>query len=347
MPAGHAGLLLPPDVIQPVFVRFQRDSRHVMAVLDGHPDYEAVEAMIQDRPAGGHAIRAIITRHDQSQIDHVNDPALLDEMRGADRTLYQRPIALQLETASGGRRRARLAFRSMADEEVVLGVTTVGPADARGAGLTDPGGHSATVSLPLMWRGASALAGPETEIWVAGIRYLARARAGSGPPGARQGYYSEPHLMGVVRAGIVRLKRLGRPARLAPGEAWIFADGGREVVWRIVARASDGLLRIEKDGGEAETVHARPCGDTLALIDVMRHSGDGGPLTLHFTDDGRFAVAIPEAGQLMVGQASTTALGEGAVIRLAPEEPAWAASRAVGVECTWDGDDFTFTTTIG
>ena len=38
--AVHAGLLLPPQVIQPFGLRFIRDDLHVMAYFDGHPEYE-------------------------------------------------------------------------------------------------------------------------------------------------------------------------------------------------------------------------------------------------------------------------------------------------------------------
>ena len=37
--------------------------------------------MIRRRVEGDWSIRAIVTRHDQTQIDHVNDAALLAQMR--------------------------------------------------------------------------------------------------------------------------------------------------------------------------------------------------------------------------------------------------------------------------
>lgn len=69
-------LLMPAGVLQPFQLRFRRDDLHVMAFFKGHPEYEAVEAMILARPDGENSIRAIITRRDQTQIDLVNDDAL-------------------------------------------------------------------------------------------------------------------------------------------------------------------------------------------------------------------------------------------------------------------------------
>ena len=115
-------LLMPPGVLQPFPLRFRRDDLHVMAFFEGHSEYEAVEAMIRVRADGGCSIRAIITRHDQSQIDHVNDDVLLADLRGTDRERCRREIDLDLESLAAGRR-ARLAFRSSAGEHVVLDVS--------------------------------------------------------------------------------------------------------------------------------------------------------------------------------------------------------------------------------
>src|SRR5579864_1243394 len=99
MPAATAavrGVLLPPGVIQPFFLRFTREDWHVMAFIEGHPTYEAAEAMVRAKPEGGWAIRAIITRHDQSQMDHLNEAELTAAMRGALREVFARDIDFTL-----------------------------------------------------------------------------------------------------------------------------------------------------------------------------------------------------------------------------------------------------------
>ena len=70
--AGEAGIVLPPDLLQPFLLRFRREELHIMAFFSGHPDYEAVEAMISYRADGTPSIRAILTRHDQSQMSGAN-----------------------------------------------------------------------------------------------------------------------------------------------------------------------------------------------------------------------------------------------------------------------------------
>src|SRR5262245_39967741 len=148
---SEAGIILPHDLLQPFLLRFRREDLHIMAFFSGHPDYEAVEAMIRYREDGTPAIRAILTRHDQSQIDHVNDDDLSAEGQSVTRQTCRRDIALAVD-AVPGRRHARLEFDSHAGESVVLDISTVGEPDAGRGGVSDPGSHSPNSSLPLMRR---------------------------------------------------------------------------------------------------------------------------------------------------------------------------------------------------
>ncbi len=160
-PAGD--VLLPPDVLQPFPLHFRRDDLHVMAFFQGHPTYEAVEAMIRLGADGRHAIRAILTRHDQSQIDHINDAELLASFQGTERECCRRDIDLQLESL-GEARRARLNF---ARRKTNVSFSTWSPAVdpiPRAADWSTPAAHSAHSSLPLMWRDAEhALADPSNQ----------------------------------------------------------------------------------------------------------------------------------------------------------------------------------------
>ena len=135
--AGEAGIVLPPGLLQPFLLRFRREDLHIMAFFSGHPDYEAVEAMIRYRGDGMPSIRAILTRHDQSQIDHVNDDDLSAEGHGVTRQTCRRDIALAVE-ALPGRRHARLQFDSHAGEPVVLDIATAGEPDPGAAASPIP-----------------------------------------------------------------------------------------------------------------------------------------------------------------------------------------------------------------
>jgi hypothetical protein len=76
---------LPADLVNPLALRYVADDVHVIAFFGGHAHYECVEAMFSARADGTHAVRAILTHHDQHQVDHVNDDGLLAMAAHAER----------------------------------------------------------------------------------------------------------------------------------------------------------------------------------------------------------------------------------------------------------------------
>jgi len=337
--ATPIGLLLPPGVVQPFFLRFNRDDWHVMAFLDGHPTYEAVEAMAARRFDGAWAVRAIITRHDQSQIDHVNDVTLLAAMRGARRQVTQGDIDFDVDE-SAGPPQARLSFDSADKERVELRLTAIGPPDPRGAGLTDPGNHSPDVSLPLMWRAASTLAGDGTSVTVAGRRFEPPMKVLRPGFTAREGFMTRGHSLGVIRAGQVRMRRLTPPAAFNPGAQWDFEIEGEEVFYRITEHTAAGVLTIERQGAAREMITARLRGERVELIRVA--VPDEGGLTLTFAE-GRFDLRVEGAAGLVAGRVEA----DKDAVSLLPETPDWAKRRVVRVEMAQAAEVMTVTTTVG
>jgi hypothetical protein len=344
---GTAGLRLPADVVQPFLLRFRRDDLHVMAFFNGHPRYEAVEAMIQHRPDDTSSIRAILTRHDQTQIDHVNDEELLQEARGVHRQTCFRDIDLSLGD-SGDKRQARLAFTSHADEQIVLDLTSVGVPSPDRAGLTDPGGHSPTTSLPLMWRGASALAGPQTTVTVDGVDYEVPVRISRPSFVAHEGYYTEHHAMAVIRAGTTGLRLRSKPVLFDAGAAWVFENEGREAVYQIAARSADGQLTIANDAA-GEIITGVMADDRLAIRQIRRVTGGAhkSGFTLSFGDDRSFRLSMDGAGDLVAGEVGVVDNADGCVISLVPVRPAWAVARRVTVTCSRSDGQLLAVTTIG
>jgi hypothetical protein len=158
---------------------------------------------------------------------------------------------------------------------------------------------------------------------------------------AHEGYFTAPHAMGVLRAGTVTSRLLSQPERLGAGAEWVFERGGRAVVHRIVEARADGLLRIETPDGSGETVLARAIDGQLEVSEV---SIEG--LVVRF-DRGHFSLTMDGAGDLVGGRVAMAQSPTGSVIILRPNRPAWAASRAVRVACTRDGDTMRAVTTIG
>src|SRR5207302_11057732 len=172
----------------------------------------------------------------------VNDDDLSAEGHGVARQTCRRDIALAVE-AVPGRRHARLEFDSHAGEPVVLDITTVGEPDPKRGGISDPGSHSPNSSLPLMRRRASTLAGPQTAVFVGGKRFEVPVKISSGPFVAHEGYFTEGHAFGAIRAGTISCRLTTRPNRRAVGEEWIRESDGHVIVYRIENSTPDGKVR--------------------------------------------------------------------------------------------------------
>jgi len=342
--AGAA--LLPSDVLQPFPLRFHRDDLHVMAFFQGHPTYEAVEAMIRLGADGRHAIRAIMTRHDQSQIDHINDVELLASFQGTERECCRRDIDLQLESL-GDARRARLQFRSSQDERVVLDLVTCGRPDPTRGGLVDPGKHSASSSLPLMWRGASTLAGSRTKVTIDDIEFVVPVRIRAGQFTAHEGYYSEHFSMAAIRAGTWSARLLKKPDHLRVGAEWVFRQGTSDTTYRVMAL--DAGLSIAKLDASGEMITAKAIGSRLALarIALAPETGAKDGLVLAFDGNGGFDLSIEGHQDVVSGRVAVVEESGRSLISLVPLVPVWATDRAVHVACSSEGGQLQVVTTIG
>jgi hypothetical protein len=303
--------------------------------------------MIRYRAEGSPSIRAILTRHDQRQIDHVNDDDLSAEGRGVTRETCRRDIALTVE-ALPGRRHARLEFISHAGEPVVLDITTTGEPDEKRGGVSDPGSHSPNTSLPLMRRRVSVLAAPQTAVFVGGQRFEVPVKISAGPFVAHEGYYTEGHIFGAIRAGTISYRLKISPARMAVGEQWILESDGRVIVYRIEISGADAKLRIARKDAPGESIEAFATGDGLRIMRIgsLADGKPEGGLDLAFAEAGRFGLAM--AGETIVsGSAEATREAGTDVIILSPTQPEWAVARQVRVTCSRDGDILTAVTTVG
>jgi hypothetical protein len=339
------GLWLPPDVIQPFPLRFRRDDLHVMAFFEGHRAYESVEAMIKYGQDGSPSVRAILTRHDQEQIDHVNDEALVADGRGVDRQICYRAISVNADRLTG-RRRARVEFVSFAGERIVLDITTVSEPDPKRGGISNPGGHSPNSSLPLMLRGASTLAGPQSEVRIDGKRLEIPRKLGTGPVVAHEGYYTERHLFAAIRAGTTTQRIKARPDQIVTGAEWIFEGDGGSAIYRVAECDADGQARIARRDDSGEIITADVAGDRLAVSRISRVTEAGSELDMIFEEEGRFRIMM-DGQPIVMGAVETCEHAGTDIIRLCPVQPDWAAIRQVRVACTRDADLLTEVTMIG
>jgi len=184
-------------------------------------------------------------------------------------------------------------------------------------------------------------------VFVGGKRFQVPVRISSGPFIAHEGYFTEGHTFGAIRAGTISYRLKTRPARMAVGEEWIFERDGRVMIYRIENSSSDGRLRIAGKDAPVESIEAVAAGEGLRItrISCLADGRPQGGLDLAFDEAGRFSLAMD--GETIVSGSAEAKQQAGAVITLSPTQPDWAVARQVRVTCSRDGDLLTAVTTIG
>ena len=349
---------IPFAFVQPVDVSFRYEDEHVIAFFDGHPDYEAVEAFVADRPGLPPLVRAIITRHDDTQVDHLNDAEALAAYRAANplREAVLSDVTYANVPGETGPH-ARPAFVSFRGEQVVLDLVATSPASTDAGGLTDPAGHAPDV-LPILWRDASAVAGPATTLTIDGTPYTIPVFLHLGDFVGLNAFYTAGFAVGIVRSGTVVLDHVEAPEALVPGACWRYRRGAAEIVYEVSAVYGDRVV-VRRTSGVPETIEARVRGGRLTLVSVRTASGSEHPGTHVLSFDpalpdattegfgsdvaGTFAVAVDDHPDLVTGTVEPTAAG----FVLRPERPAWATTRTVRATIGPAGDGYTIATAIG
>ncbi len=350
-PQTH-GLPLPAGIVQPFDMRFESDELHVIAYFQGHPEYEAVEAMIHRKGSPSTLVRAILTRHDQTQIDHVNDRTAYIEARAFEgRETVHREVDVHQE-GSSERPCITVRFTSFANEAILLRVVAASAPDAARGGLTDPGRHSPTSSLPLMWRGKSCLAGPGTTVLINEKAYEVAERVRS-PQGftALNGFYTEMHQMGAMRASTRAFDLLHEPSQIVLGSSWIYSGIDRQETRYVVTDMhQSGQIVIEnKSGRQAERIWAVAQGRHLRLLKVERRGRDATVpgFVLRLLADGHFAMDIANNQGIVSGLASAKKASGADEIELLPQEPSWATARKARVRIRRVEKSIEIRTTVG
>lgn len=347
------GLLLPAGIIQPFDMHFASDELHVIAYFQGHPEYEAVEAMIHRKSPAPTVVRAILTRHNQTQVDHVNDRAAHMEAQAFEgrQTVYR-----EVEVDQGGtpeRPWVTVRFVSFANEVIVLRVATASPPDAARGGLTDPGGHSPKSSLPLMWRGKSCLAGLGTTVLI-DERECAIGERVRSPHGfvGLNGFYTEMHQMGAIRASTHAYDVVHEPSQITTGSSWIYAGhNGQEARYVVTDMRVSGQIVVEsRSGVQTERIWADVRGQRLRLLKAERLGRDAAEsgFAVRLLADGRFAIDVANHQGVVVGLASITHESSGVdEVELRPQEPSWATARRTRVRIRRFGKSVEIRTSIG
>ncbi|MZP30098.1 hypothetical protein GTO91_10305 [Heliobacterium undosum] len=362
-------------LLQPFSFVYHRSDVHVMVYMRDHPKYESLEAMIRLREGSDPLIRAIITLHDQSQVDHVNDERVVEQRQreGLKREIHFRSIGYK-RTMEDGIVRIQLAFDSFCGEPIRLDFVAAGKTSSRWGGSINPGQHARTSSLPVMFRARSTLAGKRSRLLIAGKEYtIPRFIWIPFFFTGLKGYYSEVFDMAVFRSGSRQIRFIEQPEKGVPGERWRYAINGSEIDYVITAR-NDEHMDIQSVNHHliVTSKNGRPALRAIGAISETVASGTGHfaaqfepplPLPSLFGDplekkeqsdaaapsaqvlEGRFSLSIDDR-ELVYGKTTFRENAEEVEIRLLPGSPRWAALRPITMTAKIHGGTFLLSTAV-
>lgn len=344
--------------IQPFNLYFHYYDLHVMLYFVGHPEYEAVEAMINLQNNEKPLVRTIITRHDQTQIDHVNDQKIMEEMKKVSsnsREIFYTPIEF-CQDEEKGEPHVILKFTSFKGEDIVFDLYAAGKPSPKHGGLTDPERHAEESVLPIMWREKSTLASSKSKITFdkKGYKIPVKIWIPIFFKGMK-GYYTEGFSIGVITTGETILELVESPKIIEAGEKWIYKKGKDELVYEIMERNGEQVI-IQKSSGVSEIINTKIVDGHLEMEDikVMSESGRKEEFTIKFnpflpdmtaTSDGQelvsnFSISINEHRSLVMGKIELKKKADKIILNLNPEQPNWATKRSIQTTITKEKDKY-------
>lgn len=343
---------------QPFLMTFSRSEPQVIAFLQDHPRYAAVEAFITERPGQEPLIRAVITLPDGVQIDHINDPLVtfISAATYIGRAIVFRPITYQAYPAAAGHGpRVVISFRSYLNEQITLDVTASTP-QPTGSELINPGNHSQEMSLPVMWS-VSTPGDASSQIIIDGVSWPLLP----GPlPGTALAFYSFTFDIGLFRRSVRQLALIDGPRHIAVGAAWTFVDQtGVEHRYEVTLVQGTSVV-IRKTTGSEEIIEAQIVGAQGNLLEIRRVRVTGAlasscstppppeGFTLDLTVPGHFTISIDEHANVMSGTVERLQNKHGSITTLRPAEPSWTIPRVVTAYVAFDHHgDASILNTIG
>lgn len=343
----------------PFALFFTHSDLHIMLYFEGHPEYEAVEALIRKREDGTDFIHVIMTRNDQRQVDYINDRDQVASVlaAGGKREVHYRRMKY-VHTMQKGKPHVFLRYTTSRSEIVEMDFQCAGKPSPKHGGLTDPEDHSKDTSLPVMYREASALASKKSKISFNGVSYKIPVKVHipvffTG----LKGFYSRDFSMGIFRTITEPMETLCLPTDYSVGQSWEYTSSVGKSVYEIVDKVGNTLT--VKQGNTK--IYAEVQGNAFYIHRIEKTGGNSGkglfiitftpalPVGMYedFTcTPVNFAIFMDKSQDLLQGKVNITAEGNRVNYQLLPEIPAWAAARPVYSVIEKVGNGFVLTAGI-
>jgi len=328
-------------LLNPFSMLYEKNDMHVMLYFIGHPKYESIEATIVDTASP--SIRVIITQHDKSQIDYINNQEKADKIRalGINRNTNFTQIEYS-KTGNPGVPEVSLRFTTADNERIDFKIACVSRPSKKHAGLTNPEGHSRETSLPIMYRDVSALASDKSSVEISGIRYAIPVLVNV--PiffKGMKGYYSENFKMGIIRAGDSKIEVIQSPQNFAVGEKWIYRNDSGIKEYVISSIENNNIVIMNAD----EVIMGVLINGSIGITGINAVSKtNNGLMSIHFerpffnnlytNSETGFSIDLEDKKNLITGILKLRTGATYQEYRLIPQYPEWATDRKMHITAT-------------
>ncbi len=226
--------------LQPFNLYFDRNDEFVMLWPEGHPAYEAVEAMIKFRKDKEPWVRVILTRHDATQVHLMNDePEVQFLKKVSNIEVYCRPISY-IKTYEDEKPQIIMEFTTHKDERVLFDFRGLGKPSAQYARVSSGGRHASTTIFPLMYSERVTLAAPGSRVVFDGKAYEPAVQKQPHFTSVNGNYTDSFEIM-ALRVMSDGLKLESAPIKMEAGQAWVYDQKGAKQIYTIESVSGDTL----------------------------------------------------------------------------------------------------------
>lgn len=290
---------------------------HIIAFFDGHDTYESLEAFIFPEDDTGRPIRAILTKHDNTQVDFINR----ENMDSPIRECISSEITFEYHNHG---KAAVLSFTDNLMNDWRLNYRADYEVSKEWGGLIDVEGHSPDSSMPLFCYDLAGIASEGTFVSENEKRYsISVDQEASKPPyfTAYQAYVSEGYNAAIFRTGVA-IELL---------ERFIFENGVKQAVYD-----HDGIKQTAELEWNGSIPEIRSISASSILYSPVRSVKVefNPPLpNLHALPSGeeygiRFSISFDSTLDVVYGDITLRRIDEETVeLRMEPAYPAWVAQQ--------------------
>lgn len=343
--------MLERKFIQPINFSFMYNTQHIIVYFKDHREYKSIESRITDDDSGKVYIWNILTRHNGTQVDFVNDEVLQRNLYESNpsREIFYREIKF-FQNKRSNKPKIDMWFYSHKNEpiELIIDCATE-PKERFGGMMTLPNDFLPEADLPVNCRKISAFISSKSSISISGRRYRIPVKRRM-PFFFKEyhGYYSEGYDVILFTKNDEILEPIAYPTEFVLGKSWIY-QGKNQVykytIYEIDEANSSFMLKrdnqfitviMDENRYLIKQIYAESCEEHYMTIDFNPPIPIDSPNDM--TTQSEFIIEIDGKKKLVTGKAHVNIIEKATAWTLIADLPTWLHPYSVASH-TYENED--------